>query len=128
MNKHILIIDDEEVIRDLLARCLANRSYRITAVATAAEAIRVVEREAPDLVISDLQLEDADGLEMIAEIKRIVPAVPVILLTGVLFDPQVVKEILRQHVSRYLKKTAPLAQILETVQELLPDSGPEGAS
>lgn len=78
MKKHILIIDDEAAIRDLLAQFLIDIGYRLTVAASAAEALQVVKLETPDLIISDLQLEDADGLEMIAGLKTILPSTPVI--------------------------------------------------
>jgi DNA-binding NarL/FixJ family response regulator len=69
--------------------------------------------------MADLQLEDADGLEMIAELKTMLPDKPVILLTGVLFDPEVVRDVLSTKVACYLEKTSPLERILETVRRLL---------
>ena len=119
MNKHILIIDDEATIRDLLAQFLTVSEYRVTAVPSAAEALEMARQDPPDLVISDLQLEDADGLEMIAQLKDLVPHAPVILLTGVLFEPEVVRDVLSKKVACYLEKTSSLARILETVRELL---------
>jgi CheY-like chemotaxis protein len=119
MSKHILVIDDEADIRDLLARYLASCGYRVTPAALAAEAQATVLRDPPDLIISDLQLEDMDGLEMIAQLKAGLPDVPVILLTGVLFDPQVVRENLSKKVSCYLEKTSSLSKIMEAVRRLL---------
>jgi DNA-binding NtrC family response regulator len=119
MNKHILIVDDEPDIRFILEKFLTASGYRVTAVASASEALQVGKQEAPDLVISDLQLEDADGLEMIAELKAIHPDQRVILLTGVLFDPEVVSGVLSTKVACYLEKTSSLTRILEAVQHLL---------
>ena len=118
MKKHILIVDDEVEIRDLLTRCLSG-SYRITAVASAADAKRTVQTDPPHLLISDLQLEDSDGLEMIEELKALLPDLPVILLTGVLFDAEVVSETLDKKVSAYLPKTSPLTRILDEIKRLL---------
>ena len=119
MKKHILIVDDEAAIRDLLAQCLAANGYQVTTVASAIEALAAVRRERPDLVISDLQLEESDGLEMIGQLKELLPDTPVILLTGVLFDPKVVRDTLSKKVACYLEKTAPLKRILQEVERLL---------
>ena len=118
MKKHILIIDDAAAIRELLAQFLNTKGYRVTPVPTAAEAFKIVQQDPPQLIISDLQLEDADGLEMIAELKTALPDTPVILLTGVLFDPQVVRDVLNKKVAAYLEKTSSLARILEEVKRL----------
>jgi DNA-binding NtrC family response regulator len=119
MKKHILIVDDEADIRDLLAQFLTLNGYRTTAVASATEALLVGRADPPDLIMADLQLEDADGLEMIAKLKAMLPDKPVILLTGVLFDPEVVRDVLSTKVACYLEKTSSLERILEAVHHLL---------
>ncbi len=120
MNKHILIVDDEAPIREILAQMLGQSGYRVTEAATALEAQQVMHRDAADLIISDLQLEESDGLAMIAQVKAARPGLPVILLTGVLFDDDVVRESLSKVVTCYLAKTTPLSRILEEVRRLLP--------
>jgi two-component system response regulator VanR len=119
MKKHILIVDDEVEIRDLLGLYLTSNGYQVTAFETAMEALRFVTTNQPDLIISDLQLEDSDGLEMIEKLKATLPNVPVILLTGVLFDAQVFRDTLSKKVSAYLMKTSPLAKIKEEIERLL---------
>lgn len=119
MQKHLLVVDDEAAIRDLLSSYLTRNGYRVTAVATALEAEEDAARDRPDAVISDLQLESSDGLEMIDRLKTQMPEVPMMLLTGVLFDPKVVRETLRKKVSCYVEKTAPLSKILEAVRALI---------
>lgn len=119
MKKHILIVDDEADIRNLLAQFLGLSGYRITPVSSQIEAQEVVKRDAPDLIISDLQLENSDGLIMIEQLKAKLPNTPMMLLTGVFFDPQVVRDTLSDKVACYLQKTAPLSQILEEVRRLI---------
>jgi CheY-like chemotaxis protein len=119
MKKHILTIDDEAEVRDLLGVVLTSKGYRVTAASSGVEALRVVKTDPPDLIISDLQMEDADGLELVEEIKKTLTDVPVILLTGVLFDPEVVRDTISKKVSCYIEKTAPLTRILDEVQRLI---------
>lgn len=118
MKKHILIVDDEAEIRDLLAQYLGSAGFRTTTAATPAEAFAAIERDAPHLVISDLQLEESDGLAMLEKIRVRLPRVPLILLTGVLFDQQVVANTLSQKVDCYIEKTAPLSRVLAEIKRL----------
>jgi CheY-like chemotaxis protein len=120
MKQHILIIDDEASIRDLLGRYLQGCGYEVTLIDSVHAALESFHKQTPDLIISDLQLEDGDGLEMIDRIKGEAPDIPVILLTGVLFDQEVVDRVLRAKVACYLQKTSPLSKIKETVESLLP--------
>ena len=119
MKNHLLIVDDEAEIRDLLGLFFTSQGYRVTSFASALEAVRSVQTDPPDLIISDLQLEDSDGLAMIDQLKATLPTTPVILLTGVLFDPQVFHDTLSKKVSAYLMKTSPLSRIKEEVERLL---------
>lgn len=119
MSHHILIVDDEAEIRALLEQFLTISGYRISSVATAHAALATAAATPPDLLISDLQLEESDGLDLIAKIKVTLPDLPVILLTSVLFDRQTVEENLSKRVSSYLPKTTPLTQLLAEIQRLL---------
>jgi DNA-binding NtrC family response regulator len=121
MKQHILIVDDEAPIREILSQMFGQHGFRVTEAASATEAEAAVQRDPPALVISDLQLEDSDGLAMISRLKASRPKLPVILLTGVLFDADVVRDSLSKVVTLYLPKTTPLAKILEEVRHLLPD-------
>lgn len=118
MKKHILIVDDEAEIRDLLSQYLGSAGFRITAAASPVEAFAAIERDAPHLVISDLQLEESDGLAMLEKIRARLPDVPLILLTGVLFDHEVVERTLSRKVNCYIEKTAPLSHILAEIKRL----------
>lgn len=119
MKKHILVVDDETPILELLEEYLTARGYRVTVARSTAEARKTAQAEAPDLVITDLQLEDGDGLQLVEQLKTLRPDTPVILLTGVLFDPKVVEERLSKKVGAYVSKTSPLKQLLQEVRRLI---------
>ena len=115
-RKHILAIDDELPILELLQEYLKAQGYRVSTAMNAHEAKRIVEAEAPDLIISDLQLEDTDGLHLIEQLRVVLPKTPVILLTGVLFDAQVVEDNLKWKISSYVSKTAPLQSLVDEIR------------
>lgn len=118
MKKLILHIDDEAEIRGLLAEYLARRDFRVVSVATPTEAFKAIREEPPALIITDLQLEEEDGLAMVEKLKALLPDTPVILLTGVLIDPAVAAATVERKVAAYLEKTAPLSKLLEEVRRL----------
>lgn len=119
MTKTILHIDDEAEIRAMLADLLTASGYRVVSVGSRLEAVRAVEREKPDLVIADLQLAEADGLDTIESLRGALGPTPVMLLTGVLIDPMVAREMLEPRGIVYLEKTQPMNRILEEVRRLL---------
>ena len=119
MKKKILLIDDEAAIRDLLTQMLMREGHQIFTASSGSEARHMVEDGAPDLIISDLQMEDTDGLSLIAEFRASFPDLPVILLTGVIFDPETINETISKKGLVYIEKTAPLQRIRDEVKRLL---------
>jgi len=119
MRKRVLIIDDEPLIRQMLRQALGNAGFDVADVGTAREAFLTAREQPPDLIICDLQLDESDGLEVIDTLKRQLPAVPVMLLTGVLFDSEVAGSVVGDKISAYVEKTAPLRRVLEEARRLL---------
>lgn len=119
MSKTILHLDDEAEIRELLAVFLRTKGYHVISVASAHEALAAARRETVNLVITDLQLDEEDGLDTIQQLKSIRPETPIMILTGVLMSPGVAQKTMGQQVASYLEKTTPLAHIHEEVHRLL---------
>lgn len=77
----ILIVEDEPPIRRLLRTTLAAQDYRVVEAGTGAEALPAIRHHRPDLVLLDLGLPDRDGLDLIADIRKLGP-VPIVVLSG----------------------------------------------
>jgi two-component system, OmpR family, phosphate regulon response regulator PhoB len=84
MSAYVLVVEDEPDIAALVAYHLARDSYRVRTAGDGMEAIRLVERERPDLVILDLMLPSVSGLDVLRELRSRpeLEALPVILLTA----------------------------------------------
>ena len=78
----LLIIDDEERLRNLLARILQLEGYDIVVASTGKEGIRKLQQEVIPVVISDVKLPDINGIDLTAQIKGGWPATEVIVLTA----------------------------------------------
>src|SRR2546425_2525928 len=81
-GEHILIVDDEPGIQATLRGVLEDEGYRVTAVGSGADALRVVPDEPPALTFLDIWMERMDGLETLAEIKRLRPDTLVVMISG----------------------------------------------
>src|SRR5437762_9653820 len=81
-NRRILIIDDERPILLTLEALLGRHGYQPETAATAAQGMRVLQNNPPAVVLLDLQLPDADGLQMLDQIKGEHPETQVIILTA----------------------------------------------
>src|SRR5215469_13556429 len=82
MKAHILIVDDDTRITDLLRRVLAFEGYSVTTAATGQEALtRTLERP-PDLIVLDLMLPGLNGLEVVQRLRESGDSVPILMLTA----------------------------------------------
>ena len=81
-GEHILIVDDEPAIQSALRGVFEDEGYRVTAVGSGAEAIGVAADEAPDVAFLDIWMPGLDGLETLAEIKRVRPEMAVVMISG----------------------------------------------
>lgn len=79
----ILVVDDEEPVRNFLALLLADDGYRILQAPNGAQAITMVEKERPDLVISDIMMPKVTGAELCRRLKASddTRMIPVILMS-----------------------------------------------
>ncbi|SDF40686.1 two-component system, OmpR family, response regulator [Lentzea fradiae] len=65
----LLVVDDEDTVRELLAATLRFAGFRVTAAATGAEAVAAAVEEPPDLVLLDVMLPDVDGFEVVRRLR-----------------------------------------------------------
>jgi CheY-like chemotaxis protein len=78
----ILIVDDERDLVDAYVRLLERTGYRCIAAFDANEAIQMIDAESPDLVITDLSLPDANGIEIVRRVRAKSPVTPIIVMSG----------------------------------------------
>lgn len=78
----ILVIDDDRDMCLLLKHFLTRKGYEVTEMYNGKKALEYLETAQPDLIMSDLRLEDMDGIELLKKIKEKYAAVPVIIMTG----------------------------------------------
>ena len=78
----ILVVDDEEIMRDVITTLLEEEGYRVISSATGEEGVEKVKEEAPDLVLLDLMLPSMSGLEALEKIIRIDPDIVVVMISA----------------------------------------------
>jgi len=82
MNKKILIVDDEKLIRWSLTKIFTQDGYEVKAVEKGEEALKEINKTTYDLVITDVRMEGIDGIEVLKEVKKISPKTKVIIITA----------------------------------------------
>jgi putative two-component system response regulator len=78
----VLVIDDESIIRQVFSYYLEDREYSVMTAENGILGMEVFDREKPDIVLTDLRMPQADGLEVLAHIREQAPETPVVVISG----------------------------------------------
>jgi DNA-binding response OmpR family regulator len=78
----ILLVDDERGFVDVISKRMTKRNFEVTKAYSGEAALQALRKMDFDAVILDLKMEDMDGIEVLKIFKKIVPDLPVIMLTG----------------------------------------------
>ncbi len=117
----VLIVDDEQEIRESLEQLLCGEGYKADSAATAGEGLRKVEGGVFDLVLLDISLPDSNGLEVLKSIKRENPDVGVIMITA--FDSsQMAFQASKEGAESYVTKPWDNDKLLLEIRNLLDKS------
>jgi two-component system response regulator AtoC len=113
---HVLVVDDEQSIRHFVKCALADAGYHVSEAGSGAEAMSRFRAEGPDLVVLDVRLPDADGLDLLAEIQQESPGLPVIIVTAVA-DVKKAVEAMKRGAFYFLRKPLALDELEGLVRE-----------
>jgi two-component system, NtrC family, response regulator HydG len=117
----ILVVDDHVEMGRLLADQLGDAGYLVDRATGGKEALRKVRAEVPDLVITDLRMEDVDGFDVLEGAHEVDPETPVIVMTAFgAIDTAV--EAIKRGAFHYLTKPFQLSEVLVFVERALADS------
>jgi len=129
----ILIVDDDEPIRKLLAKLLGRAGYTVDVAVNGRQAVKMMGKEPADLVITDIMMPDQDGIQTILELKREKPNVKIMAISGggSVVPGSYLHQAEKLGADRVLAKPLQLEEVLEAVAGLLsgagrgtPDGGP----
>ena len=102
-SEHILVVDDEEAIREVVSTMLESRGYNCTAVSNGRQAQECVRKQTPDLVLSDMIMPEMDGIKLLDWLRSHDPEIPVIMVTAI-HDISTALEAIRRGAYDYILK------------------------
>ncbi|MBW7983847.1 two-component system response regulator GlrR [Enterobacillus tribolii] len=120
---NLLLVDDDPSLLKLLGMRLTSEGFSVTTAESGQEALRVLGRDRIDLVISDLRMDEMDGLALFAEIQKRQPGLPVIILTAHGSIPDAVAAT-QQGVFGFLTKPVDRDALYKAIDEALAQSAP----
>lgn len=120
MEKHILVIDDQESMRSIISTVLKDKGYKVTAVDDGETALTFFKNnpDSFDLILADINMPKIDGFELLKIIKESHPKTPVVFLTGMNTE---VTEIMgeKYNVDGIINKPFIVDDILATVKRII---------
>ena len=114
----VLVIDDDPGVREYLEALVSRQGYDACAVPSGEEALRTLEKTRPDLVTLDVVLEGMDGLETLRQLKKRIPDVPVVMLSGH-GQARTIVEAMRLGASDFLRKPFEVEELELAFQKAL---------
>lgn len=118
MKEHILVVDDEEMIRDLLSSALVQEGYTCHQASNVDEAFVLLGKQPVDLVISDIMMPGRSGVELLRDLKNINPDIAVLMITG-LSDMNTAMECVHLGADDYITKPFGINRVVLTVKNLI---------
>ncbi len=110
----LLIVDDETDVREFAKRFFAKRDIDVSIAAGGKEALQIISRERPDLVLLDVRMEEINGVDVLKELRARKDDTKVIMVTGV-EDEEVVSEAKKWGVQNYIHKPLVLEELEKIV-------------
>jgi DNA-binding response OmpR family regulator len=111
----LLLVDDEEGYVKVLAKRMTRRNMEVSTALSGSEGIQRLRKQDFDVAILDLKMEDMDGIEVLRVFKKMVPAMPVIMLTGHGTE-KAAREGLEVGAFDYLMKPCDLEELVEKIR------------
>jgi DNA-binding NtrC family response regulator len=110
MKPSILIVDDDEVMRETLSDVLKRREYEVYSVGSGVETLSVIRKNIIDLILLDMRLPDGDGLELLKKIKEFDTEILVIIMTAY-SDIQTAVSAMKSGAYHYINKPFDLEEL-----------------
>ncbi|MDI6795810.1 MAG: response regulator [Desulfatibacillaceae bacterium] len=112
----VLLVDDEEGFVNVVKKRMNRRGMDVTTVTSGGEAVAVLRKNDFDCAVVDLKMEDMDGIEVLKIFKKMVPEMPVLILTGH-GSEKAARQGLTHGAFDYLTKPCELPDLLEKIRE-----------
>ncbi|MDR7344837.1 two-component system response regulator GlrR [Pantoea alhagi] len=122
-SARLLLVDDDPALLKLLGMRLTSEGFQVTTASSGPDALRQLNKEKVDLVISDLRMDEMDGLALFGEIQKLHPGLPVIILTAHGSIPEAVSAT-RQGVFSFLTKPVDRDALYKAIDEAMTHSAP----
>jgi len=122
MGAHLLIVEDDPEMRDLLRKVLEKEGFEVTVAGDGREGSALLSRHPFDLVVTDMLMPDDGGLELLQVIRRTHPVLPVIIITA-FGDWGTYSRALELGAAAFISKPLKMAELITAIHTALAGRG-----
>ena len=119
----ILLVDDEALVLLGFSEEIKSKGYYVRTASSGKEAVRMAKEEKPDIVFTDLVMQEMDGVEVCREIRQLYPETEVVLVSGhpVEIDKRILEFLKAGGKEMYLRKPLLEDELVEAIEKILSD-------
>jgi len=117
-KKKVLVIDDERIVLDSITKILKEENFTVDVFMSGRQGLAAATQDDYDLVLTDLRMPDIGGMRILRDVKRLKPAVPVVMITGFGTVKSAVQA-MKLGAAEYLEKPFSPDQLVKTVNTAL---------
>jgi DNA-binding NtrC family response regulator len=118
MNEKILIVDDEQITLENLEIIMKKENYDVTTSSSGKDALKLLQKQEFNVVLTDLRMDEVDGMQVLAECRKLYPDSEVIMITAYASLPSAI-ETMKKGAYYYLAKPFKLDEVRKVVKEAI---------
>jgi CheY-like chemotaxis protein len=115
-GRPVLVVDDEDVIRDTLADILEAQGYPVQTASNGAEALEVIQETPPSIVVTDVHMPRMDGVELVEQLHELGYDPPIVVVTGTMRNAAEVLKVMS--VDECILKPFDIDMLLDAIERL----------
>jgi len=116
--KKILVVDDEESVRIILKEMLAKGDYNVEVASDGEEALKILKTGPFDMLITDINMPNMDGVALLQKSKELFPSMPVIFITAFGKD-KIIINAMKIGLANFIEKPFRMDEVLKTVKDYI---------
>ncbi len=122
---HVMVLDDEPLVRSQLRRSLESRGYRVSEARSVEDAAQLLDQAQPDVLLVDMMIGDSDGVEFLSHLRQQGLLVPAVLISGFI-DPRLEETLSPGPFQAFLRKPYSVQELMDTLDDVMhcPDQAP----
>jgi len=123
----IVVVDDEKIVLDSCERVLASEGFEVLPATSVDDALKILETQIPEVLLIDVKMPERDGMSLMEEIKRTLPDLPIVVMSGYPTD-ETISESVKKGAACFIAKPFTPEELIETIRQVLSKQGNDGGN